>query len=74
MKTIPYNFIPEYPIKKGNMYYFGQLWNGNGGDEVGKELLLSESVSQDNEHVVSFTYDKIEENICDTVVTVTDIY
>ena len=26
MQTIPYKYIPSYPVKKGSMYYFGSLY------------------------------------------------
>lgn len=54
---------------------FSELWDGNGGDEVGRELLESGAVSPDNENVVAFVVaEEDPDDILDTVVKVTDIY
>lgn len=52
-------------------YYFGQLWDGNGD---GEELLESGAISPDGENVVSFEVVKKSEDICKSIVKITDIY
>lgn len=72
MKTLSYVHGKEEEIKVGEKYYFGQLWDGNGD---GEELLESESVSPDNENVVTFkVIEKDNEDILDSLVEVIDIY
>lgn len=73
MQTIPYKFIPSYPIKVGSMYYFGSLWNGSPTEEAGIETLLSGQVETENE-IIKFTYVKIdEEDFRKTIVQVVEI-
>lgn len=52
-------------------YYFGQLWDGNGN---GEELLESGAISPDGENVVAFKVVKKSEDICKSIVKITDIY
>lgn len=71
MKTIPYRYIPEYPIKEGSMYYFGQLWNGNKNEESGMEILFSGEIEIENS-IVYFIKGEINENdFRNTIVKVT---
>lgn len=73
MKTIPYKFIPEYPVKVGSMYYFGSLWNGNKEEESGMEVLLSKEIEMENS-IVCFDYELINENnYRNTIIKVTAI-
>ena len=52
-------------------YYFGQLWDGNGD---GEELLESGAISPDGENIISFEVVKRAEDICKSIVKITDIY
>lgn len=73
MKTIPYNHIPEYPIKPQSMYYFGQLWEGNQNEEAGTEILLSGQIEKDNA-IIHFIRGEINEtDFRNTIVKVTKI-
>lgn len=73
MKTIPYNHIPEYPIKPKSMYYFGQLWEGNQNEEAGMEILLSGQIEKD-EAIIHFTRGEInEKDFRNTIVKVTEV-
>ena len=73
MQTIPYNHIPEYPIKPKSMYYFGQLWEGSQNEEAGMEILLSGQIEKENA-TVSFTRGEInEKDFRNTIVKVTEI-
>ena len=73
MKTIPYNHIPEYPIKPKSMYYFGQLWEGNQNEEAGMEILLSGQIEKENVTVI-FTRGEVNEtDFRNTIVRVTEI-
>ena len=73
MKTIPYNHIPEYPIKPKSMYYFGQLWEGNQNEEAGMEILLSGQIEKDK-GTVYFTRGEVnEKDFRNTIVKVTEI-
>lgn len=58
----------------GELYYFGELWDGNGGESMGRELLEDGCVSPDEEIVVAFEIVREDEDILDVVVKVTDIY
>ena len=72
MKTLSYILGKIEEIEIDKEYYFGQLWDGEGD---GEELLESGTVSPDEENVVAF--EVLEENpddICKTLVKVTDIY
>ena len=73
MKTIPYKFIPSYPVKVGSMYYFGSLWNGIATEESGMEILLSGQIETENE-TIYFTRGEVNENdFRDTIVKVIEI-
>lgn len=73
MYTYKYKFIPSYPIKVGNMYYFGSLWNGSATEESGMEILLSGQIETENETVI-FTRGEINEtDFRNTIVKVTEI-
>lgn len=73
MKTIPYNYIPEYPIKPKSMYYFGQLWEGNQNEESGIEILLSGQIEKDGT-IIHFTRGEINEtDFRNTIVKVMEI-
>lgn len=66
-------------IMENHYYCFGQLWDGDGGDSNGKELLDSGSITMwnaDNEPVV-VKFDNLESDstdLLDTMVHVTDIF
>lgn len=73
MKTIPYRFIPEYPVKVGSMYYFGSLWNETATEENGMEILLSGQIENENE-IIHFTLGEVnEKDFRDTIVKVIEI-
>lgn len=73
MKTIPYNHIPEYPIKPKSMYYFGQLWEGNQNEESGMEILLSGQIEKDNA-IIRFIHGEVnEKDFRNTIVKVMEI-
>lgn len=73
MKTIPYKFIPDYPVKGGSMYYFGSLWNGTSTEENGMEILLSGQIEHENK-IVHFTRGYVnEKDFRDTIVKVIEI-
>lgn len=73
MQTIPYKYIPSYPVKKGNMYYFGSLWNGTAMEENGMEILLSGQIDTDTE-TIYFTRGEVnEKDFRDTIVKVIEI-
>lgn len=71
MKTIPYKYIPEYPIKVESMYYFGQLWEGNKNEEVGMEILLSGEIEIENSIVYFIKGEINEDDFRNTIVKVT---
>lgn len=72
MKTLTYilGSLEEKIIINGE-YYFGQLWDGNGD---GEELLESGAISPCGENVVAFKVVKRAEDICKSIVKITDIY
>lgn len=71
-ETLSYVLGQDGEIQIGQEYYFGQLWDGEGD---GEELLESGAVSPDNENVVAFEIlERDPDDICDTIVRVTDIY
>lgn len=73
MKTIPYKFIPEYPVKVGSMYYFGSLWMCTKNEESGMEVLLSGQIETDTE-TIYFTRGEVnEEDYRNTIVKITKI-
>lgn len=71
MKTLSYILGSEEEIVINEEYYFGQLWDGNGD---GEELLESGAISPDGENVVAFKVVKKSEDICKSIVKITDIY
>ena len=73
MQTIPFKYIPEYPIKPKSMYYFGQLWEGNQNEEAGMEILLSGQIEKENS-IIHFIHGEINEtDFRNTIVKVTKI-
>ena len=71
-ETLSYVLGQDGEIQIGQEYYFGQLWDGEGD---GEELLESGAVSPDNQKVVAFEIlERDPDDICDTLVRVTDIY
>lgn len=72
MKTLSYILgSEEEKIIINGEYYFGQLWDGNGD---GVELMNSGSISLDNENVVAFKVVERADDICKSIVKITDIY
>lgn len=71
MKTLSYIGCIEENITINNIYYFGQLWNGDGD---ANQFLDCCTVSPDNINVVSFKIFKRNESPLDTLVKVIDIY
>lgn len=71
MKTLSYILGSEEEIKINKEYYFGQLWDGNGD---GEKLLESGTISPCGENVVAFKVVKRAEDICKSIVKITDIY
>lgn len=72
MKTLNYVLGNPEEIEIGKEYYFGQLWDGEGGNV--RELIESGSVSPDGENVVAFAVVKNAADPLETLVKVTDIY
>ena len=72
MQTIPYKYIPSYPIKKGNMYYFGSIYSCAKNEEAGMEILLSGKLETETE-TIYFTKGEIKEDYRDTIIKVIDI-
>lgn len=73
MHTYKYKFIPVYPIKTGNMYYFGSLWNGNATEESGMEILLSGQIEMENGTVLFTRGEVNEKDFRDTIIKVIEI-
>lgn len=77
MKTLSYIYSNIEDVVIGNTYYFGQLWDGDGGGSRGRELLESGCVAlyQDNYNCVIVDFDIImrSKDILQTFVKVTDI-
>lgn len=72
MKTLSYVLGRGSEIEIGGIYYFGQLWDGNGD---GDELLESGAISPKNdEDIVGFEVVEHNEDVLKTQVKVTDIY
>lgn len=76
MKTLSYVLGSEREIVKGGEYYFGQLWDGNGESERGKELLESGSIcvtdeaDPDESEIFDFNIIEPNEDILQTVVKI----
>lgn len=73
MYTYKYKFIPSYPIKVGNMYYFGSLWNGTATEENGMEILLSGQIEMENGTVLFTRGEVNEKDFRDTIIKVIEI-
>lgn len=73
MYICKYKFIPSYPIKVGNMYYFGSLWNGNATEENGMEILLSGQIEMENGTVLFTRGEVNEKDFRDTIIKVIEI-
>lgn len=73
MYTYKYKFIPSYPIKIGNMYYFGSLWNGTATEENGMEILLSGQIEMENGTVLFTRGEVNEKDFRDTIIKVIEI-
>ena len=71
MKTLDYILGQIGEIGKGNIYYFGQIWDGNGEAE---ELLESGSISPDGENVAEFEIVERRPDPLETLVKITDIF
>lgn len=71
MLTLSYVYGTIEEIEKGKVYYFGQLWDGDGD---GEELLNSGAVSPDGEYTVHFEQIDHEPDVMQTLVKVTDIF
>lgn len=76
MQTLDYVGSEIQDVEIGGLYYFGQLWDGDGGNQEGLDILDSGCVSPDDEHVVDFVViGKINsDDAMDTLVQVIDIY
>ena len=77
MHTYKYKFIPEYPIKERNMYYFGQFWNGSATEEDGIETLLSGQIEMESKtetQSIYFTSGEVnEKDFRDTIIKIIEI-
>lgn len=71
METLSYILSEIEEIKIGSIYYFGQLWDGNGD---GRELLEIGEVSPDDENIVVFEIVEENEDILQTTVKVIGFY
>lgn len=70
MKTLSYVMAEIEEITRGEVYYFGQLWDGNGDEGVGEELLEDGAIAIDDENIVTFEIVKKEDDILKTLVRV----
>ena len=71
--TLSYILGQNDTIETGKIYFFGQLWDGDGD---GEELLESGAIAvyQDGEeHIVDFVVETDEDDILQTVVRVTSV-
>lgn len=78
MKTLSYINSTIEDIIVGKKYYFGQPWDGNGGDSQGNELLESRCIAiydetNEEDKIVDFEITENDENILQTIVKVTFI-
>ena len=69
MKTLSYIYGQEEEIKIGNIYYFGQLWNGNGD----YKLLLAIGIVGIEDILVEFEVIEVHTDILKSIVKVTGI-
>lgn len=72
MHTYKYKFIPVYPIKTGNMYYFGSIYSCVENEEAGMEILLSGKLETETE-TIYFTKGEIKEDYRDTIIKIIEI-
>lgn len=74
LKTESYAGGIKEVVKAGEIYYFGQLWSGNGN---GTELLESGAIAMVDEGgkeiIVRFAVIEMDENILNAIVRVTEI-
>lgn len=72
LNTLSYVLGTEDTIETGKIYYFGQLWDGDGD---GEELLESGAIAvyQDGEYIVDFEILESAEDILQTRVKVIGI-
>lgn len=76
IRTESYVYETEEYVEVGTKYYFGSLWSGSGD---GKELLESGAIAmytetEGEEVIVNFEIiDHNEDDICQSIVKVTDI-
>lgn len=79
MKTLSYIHGKRREIVKGESYYFGELWDGNGDadyifDGKGEGVVWVDSDDGESSFV-DFKYDVLNTSeLLDTTVTVTDIF
>lgn len=73
MKTFSYMGCPIEDIEIGRTYYFGQLWDGNGDENIGSEIFDSGSIAV-GDNLVKFVC--IVDALClmDCVVEVIEIF
>lgn len=69
IKTLSFYKANEEEIKVGEIYYFGQLWDGEGN---GHEILESGSICIEDT-VIDFKVIEKESDILDTQVIVTEL-
>lgn len=80
MKTLSYIHGKQREIVKGESYYLGELWDGNGDAaiilyEKGKGAVCSGSTEDGIPLFVDFTYAAVNMDcLLDTIVTVIDVF
>lgn len=80
MKALSYIRGKQREIVKGDRYYLGELWVGNGDAdsilyEKGKGAVWVDDNGDGLPLFVDFTYDALNtDELLDTVVTVTDMF
>lgn len=79
MKTLSYYRRQQREIVKGESYYLGELWDGNGDvdyilDGKGEGVIWVDS-DDDSASFVDFKYNALNtDELLDTMVTVTDMF
>lgn len=68
------NTLAIEQIKIGQENYFSDLWDGNGGNSIGFELLQSGCIAIGSDVVEFKVVDIDYNNPCNNYVKVTDIY